>query len=510
MHIPSGVPRGDAATYLHRAYVAVSSGNIPWEGYFSSSDLGHPGPILLWVLAAGTYIGKTFGAAAAYIIATSTCIAMAGRYIRSCTGSWAGGVAVLAATAWIWRSNPHSPYGSLQLGIHIGPMYGPNFAAALTLVGMAAAVAALSTKKLGAAIAATILGGFMFQASIETVPFGLIVSGVGAWTILSNKKKGAWKILPWGLGAGYFPFLVRMIRDGIDLPLRYIESVVSVRNADRGGGRSDTLQTILHGIYGGGGMLQIWLAITIMAGIIVYTSRKTRAALILLTGAGGLALAIAAWFVSYGHQISSMIAYPILLGGVAIGVLHQKLRRGGRYLAMAVAIPIIYISAGGTMQMWEGRDVYLTTEEYEPLTKALVEPKKAPRVGIISSENQLRLREILGAVRPYEMYMALVGAGYEYCTHNQTYDRETGIHSCQEDPPDQWIIIDLEQQDGGNYIGVWQANPQEGETRPLYVRTQLRPELETAGFIYCENLGMSWVHDPLQRGSCPETIQQAD
>jgi hypothetical protein len=45
---------------------------------------------------------------------------------------------------------------------------------------------------------------------------------------------------------------------------------------------------------------------------------------------------------------------------------------------------------------------------------------------------------------------------------------------------------------------------------PLYVRIQPRAELETAGFVYCENLGMSWIHDPKQRGTCPETIQKAD
>lgn len=512
LHMPSGVPRGDVATYLHRAYIAVSSGNIPWEGYFSSSDLGHPGPILLWILTAGMSIGGNTGAAAAYIIATSTCIAMAGRYIRECTGSWVGGVAVLATTAWLWRSTPYPPDGALQLGLQIGPMYGPNFAAALTLVGMAGAAAALSTKKLGAAVAAAILGGFMFQASIETVPFGLIVSGVGAWVIWGHRR-GAWRKLLWGLGIGYFPFLVRMVRDGFDLPIRYIESVISVRSSDRGGGRGETLQTILHGIYGGGGMLQIWLSITVVAVIIIYTGRKTRAVLALLLGAGGLALTAATWFVSYGHQISSMVAYPILLAGIAAGVMYQKLQPTGRQIALVAMVFIIYISASGTQAMWEGRygrDVYLTTGEYEPVTEALTAAGEAPRVGIIASENQLRLREILGAVRPYEIYMALVGAGYEYCAHNQIYDREVGIGSCQENPPDQWIIIDLEQQEGGNYVATWQANALEGESMPLYARIQPRAELETAGFIYCENLGMSWIHDPKQRGTCPDTIQKAD
>lgn len=488
-----GTPAKDAAVYLYQAVHSLQFGEIVWHGYYSSISLPHPGPILSWVLTIGQQFGGYDGAALAYTLAIATCIALAGRYVRHTSGNWVGGAATVMAVLHLMRIVAASGTETMPIGIHMHPMYGPNFAAALALAGIAAGARCVHTKKGG--ITAIAIGGLMIQASLETAPWGLLVAGVGVWCIWRDngtiRRRAAASAT--GLLLGWVALLVRVAREGADLPLRYAQAIltkIAEDDAATNGGE------ILRAAFGGkqGGATILGAAAVGVVVLVMLRYLQVAALCALHIGASTL---ISLYVVQYTHQAAGSAAGAIIVIGLACGVVAGKIPgvRWGGLISVVAGVAILY-SAGASWLTWQTQDTYdtyLRTDAYE----AIVETVRGGtgEVGIIATERDLRLVEILGAVRPYELYTALETTGTAYCRMNQTYDDTLGPRNCQGRRPTRWLIVDTDARAGATYLYRSEADTAGGDREAVYIRYRGEGDLEEEGFTYCESSGMLWLYE---------------
>jgi hypothetical protein len=494
-----GTPAKDAAVYLYQAVHNLQFGEIIWHGYYSSISLPHPGPILSWVLTIGQRFGGYDGAALAYTMTIATCIALAGRYVRHASGNWVGGAATVIAVLYLMRSVAANGTETMPIGIHVHPMYGPNFAAAIALAGIAAGVRCIHTKKGG--IAAIVIGGLMVQASLETAPWGLLVAGVGVWCIWRGNGTTQRRVAAGaaGLLLGWAALLVRVSREGAGLPLRYAQAILTkIAEDDVATNGSEILRAAFGGKQG---------AIVILgaaaAGVVVLVVMRYLQVAALCALHIGSSVLISLYVVQYTHQAASSAAGAIIAVGLACGVGAEKLsgvRRGG-LVNVVVGVVTLY-SAGVSWLVWQTQDTYdtyLRTDAYDAIVETV--QGGTGEVGIIATEQDLRLVEILGVIRPYELYTALEATGAAYCRMNQTYDDTLGPRSCQGRRPTRWLIVDTEARTGATYLYRSEADTAGGDREAVYIRYHGAEDLEEEGFTYCESSGMLWLYEA--EGECP-------
>ena len=489
----TGTPANDAAVYLYQAVHNLQFGEIVWHGYYSSISLPHPGPILSWILTVGQRFGGYEGAAATYTLAVATCIALAGRYVRHASGNWIGGAATILAVLHLMRSVAGAGTETMPVGIHIHPMYGPNFAAAMALAGVAAGARCLHTKKGG--IAALALGGLMVQASLETTPWGLLVAGVGVWCIW-RAGGPRWRRTTstiGGIGLGWAALLVRTATEGVDLPIRYTQEIfakIAEDDAATNGGE------ILRAAYSGSGNMTIILSGAAVGVVALAVMRHWHVAVFCALHIG-VSILVGLHVAQYTHQAASGAAGALVAIGIACGTTIGRMSRlRKRRVVDAVVVIAILLNAVASWQVWQRQgtyDTYLRTDAYQSIIETI--RKETGEVGIIATDRELRLVEILGAVRPYELYTALETTGVAYCRMSQTYDDTLGPRNCQGRSPTRWLIIDTETRQGATYLYRSAPNTAGGDREAVYIRYFGSADLESQDFIYCESSGMLWLYE---------------
>lgn len=489
----TGTPANDAAVYLYQAVHNLRFGEIVWHGYYSSISLPHPGPILSWVLTIGQRFGGYDGAAMAYTLAVATCIALAGRYVRHASGNWVGGAATVLVVVHLMRVVAGEGTETMPIGIHTHPMYGPNFAAAVALAGVAAGARSLHTKKGGTA--ALVFGGLMVQASLETTPWGLLVAAVGAWCIWRNGGP-RWRRTTstiGGIGLGWAALLVRAATEGVSLPIRYAQEIfakIAEEDAATNGGE------ILRAAYGGATYMIFVLSGAVAGVIALAVMRHWRIATFCALHIG-VSILVGLHVAQYTHQAASGAAGALVAIGLTCGTTIGKVSGlTKRRVVGVVAMITILLTAVANWQVWQRQDTYdtyLRTDAYQTIIETI--RKETGEVGIIATNRELRLVEILGAVRPYELYTALETTGVAYCRMSQTYDNTLGPRSCQGRSPARWLIIDTEARQGTNYLYRSAPNTAGGDRTAVHIRYFGGADLGSEGFIYCESSGMLWLYE---------------
>lgn len=535
-------PGSDGATYIYQALRMVESGEIVFRGYYSLNPLGHPGPILFWILGAGMFIGKMFGgdlilwASIFYALFVALCITIGGNLLYKATSSliaWSFyyvGVIYLIASNQPWSETPVN-------GMAVWPMYGPSLGAVISLVGVISAYGVLKRNGSGWALA-LMFGGMMIQISIETLLVGVFVVGTGIFGLIKTKKIFIHQVPLILLGIG--PLIGRWVNEGADFPLRYVQKTLETVQRD-GERQGADLKTILYEALGRVNNLSLIFGILIIGVfVLMYKKEKKR-------GEAGflflffLQLSLVIFFTSRAHQAASIGSYYIVLIALTFrefsGKIHKKLSQQQKEgttnevlkkhitprlkTIICIVVSLIVIGVGSVhFGINKPGGFYTTNTWTEEISREIHQTlgEGSKTLGLITSVNDLPLSEVLGASRGPELYLSLTKNNIKHCAQSQMYDTGLGPERCLGAKPDSWLVIrafageDIEEGQTYEKDSTWvvEEDLQEGEGYRLYIKLidNLQGDsLSKEGFKYCENLGMVWVY--LDTKAAKECLQEA-
>lgn len=224
-----------------------------WHGYFSNVPLNHPGPIPFWVIGTGITFSAAFNVdhqtavMVAWAAVCYLCVAAAAVFCARAFRTLYAGAGVVASYTAMNVYGPEWRFDDHGLGFYLWPVYGPVLAAHLTLAACAATVAVVARWRPGVFWAA-LFGGLALQSYVEIAAFGGVIIVVAAiYAVRWSKQDAAvngrrWWTQPiwWsaivGWIAGFWPFLIRMATEGVDLPIRYIVEIIDTQQRVAVGG----------------------------------------------------------------------------------------------------------------------------------------------------------------------------------------------------------------------------------------------------------------------------------
>jgi len=518
----SGNVGSDTAHYLYQAYRSVEGGGMVWRGYFSSNPLGHPGPILHWILMSGVIGARILGAdwvlggIVAYVLAICGCYAVAASMIKTGSRSLVAGVAAAGVAAWLAGRNAPGAGGVMGVvgGLSYYPIFGPSLAAALAMAGVATGYAVINGAKRWAWVA-VLFGGLMIQISLESAPVGAMVLAAGVWTAIIKPGKRAL-----GLGAlivGCGPFLVRMYLEGWDLPYRYVTETIGTRDRDLVSQEPIDFLVKIHVALGshdvwGTTSHQTRLLILMVAGVgLGILVRATRRGALFVGSCLGVELALVAWFLYRSHQAATVSSYLPLSIAIGVGaIIHAGRswvrRSDGRWgwvvnkivhiVATSIAVWGVGIYVGGLDKYQESKkpqSIYPEATWMNPLVKelqTLTEGKHGILIGLITRKNAVEFHPTVGFTPAAELYSALAQGGLERtCVQGEVSPFLVYPGTCQGQEPAIWVIIDTEQRPGVEYVATRARNPEAGEYEDLYIKildNRNGEALREDGFVYCE------------------------
>jgi hypothetical protein len=371
----------DVSWVILRAEALVEAGDQPWRGIWSSMPLGHPGPVLVWFVAAARAVGTwtTVGDARALLLATvwlyATCVLVAGWAMCRAMGTRAAGwvlaatyvtMAVVGGKGAMTGDGPHFP-----VGFNPFPLYLPSFASHLALATGALAVA-LTRPTINVAAAAVLFGGLTAQASLQVAPLGAAVATFAAiylarqvWaatrpahdrgergeraSVAAASFRRIWNGVGVGVLAvgafavGFGPLVGRVAAEGLDLIPQYVVETVRSRR------RLAETMTVYAADMGFPALRAAWkfpfpapaaFCLPFLLAATTWSRRDVRRA-------GIVAVVVAAFLTSQAfaglapYQASpAAAALPILL---AAGAVHF---RGGRTQTVAAAGAALIVVAG--------------------------------------------------------------------------------------------------------------------------------------------------------------------
>jgi hypothetical protein len=376
-------PHGDGANYLHWVEHSWQTKTPIWRGHYSYVGLGHPGPIMFHVLLVGRAFAsvlpgdQVFAAtavswmAACYALVAYSCVVVA----RARQDPYAGVALFFCYLAMVAVSlrRTGSQVAPELVGFEIWPIYAPILATYLTLALLASVLAmALGVRR--AAYGVILFSGLSFQSFMELVIPGVILACVAGWTLLGPGRaatRGAWLRTAGAVAvvwlAGFGTFVVRMATEGWDLPLRYIDQILSV--VDQGpqdaAASGPVLPDRLDAAWRTGSAT--WFVAAGLVAVVVLGLARSRTRRLSIVGAAVLLGTAVYLFTSTPtdiHQASPvaavvpvMLCLPVsaVLRWLASGVGRAGARSRARSLVVAgVSVAIAGAATWGVLHPWYG------------------------------------------------------------------------------------------------------------------------------------------------------------
>jgi hypothetical protein len=327
-----GIPAEDPAYFFQQVFQTLDHGTIPFRGYYSQMEFGHPGPILYWVLTLGGLIAKVFGFSVvsggviAYAGTVMALLLLTGAMVRRGTGSILAAVGTVAVGWWmmvvhllVWDGGPFA-------NLSVWPIFGPSMGSMFLLAGVASAAAALAGDR-RAAWWAVILSGLAFQVNASFAIDAAILLLEGTWLLLRRRD---WVRLVQALGLGYGAVIARMFVDGVTFPVEYVRQILTYNDELHSGTFERTPVTeLLSRSWNliGHESLVLPAGLFIALGIAVVFIQNRRFALY-LAGAYVYTMLAVVYIVVKPHHAA--IASPFLALGVGtgLGVLVEQVLKG--------------------------------------------------------------------------------------------------------------------------------------------------------------------------------------
>jgi len=327
-----GTPAADPAYYFQQVYQTLNHGTIPLRGYYSQMELGHPGPIMYWVLIMGGLIAKVFGFSVisggviAYAGACMALLLLTGAMVRRGTSSVIAAAGTIAVGWWMMVVRPLGWDGESYSNLGVWPIDGPSMGSMFLLAGITSAAAALTGDR-RAAWWAVILSGLAFQANAAFAIDAAILLSEGTWLLLRRRD---WRRFAQAIALGYGAIIARIFVDGITFPVEYVRQVLSYNNELH----SDTYQKIpvtellsqRWGLYERPNLV-LPAAVAIAVGIAVVFIQNRRFALY-LGGAYAYTMLALVYLVVKPHHSAIAAPFFVLGIGAGLGVLAELVLQG--------------------------------------------------------------------------------------------------------------------------------------------------------------------------------------
>lgn len=503
----------DVAVYIEQMLRTLDGGAVPVRGYYSGMDLGHPGPVLYWVLIVGGWLGRAVGAspqAGAVIAYAGACVALmllAGRFVIRGTGSFLAGVGVVVVAWWLAGYRESGWEGPADLGIHVWPIYGPSFGGLLLLAGIAAGCAAIAGDR-RSAWWAIILSGLAIQANASYILDGLIILIDGVWVL---RKRSDMRRLASALFLGYGVFVARMIVDGLDFPLRYVQQLLAYNDLVHG---SWEKLSVTHMIASAWGYIPqssvLLMAAAILVGILAILSANRRFALYLLFSYT-VAMFVAVVFVVKMHHMTIVTPFMAFGIGAGGGVVVERLCRVLLRKKHTIAVGVGVVAVGACLWATSfGYEVYRpmpmpgtalwaqrgeVSERLIALDDIVANSGAADGdvVEFLSTSNtppDLLLDVLMDRNQRAELHNAFTNNGTRVCYKNSIINPEPSRPiDCSELEVDLRVVFTNESLSAGTYLGSFLV-PKNGEETAI--RAYMIDEPAEVGFTWCE-LGSSWM-----------------
>lgn len=211
---------GDASLYLYHVVRALEGGPLPLRGQYSGMELGHPGPILYWVLIAGGWAARFLGfdpvsgAAVAYAASCSALLLAVVWWVRRGTGST---VSALASGSVLWWMLIQNPGG-------VWPIFSISFGSYLLVAAFAAGAAGVARNDRAGSAWAVVFAALAFQTC---ACFALPAVFISLLAVFQLWRARAGRLTAVAVLLGYGAIAARVFVDGLDFPLRYVQQTIA-------------------------------------------------------------------------------------------------------------------------------------------------------------------------------------------------------------------------------------------------------------------------------------------
>lgn len=326
----SYAPTADPASYMYWVEYMYQERVMMWHGFFSNVQQHHPGPVLYVVLLSGRIVGGFIpwlsidaGATAAFVITCLLFVFLAVMLISRAYRSTAAGAGVVICYATMILAVDTDSWYTFSSGLRLYPIYGPYLAAHIALAAGAGLIAIAGREK-RAIVWTAALGGILFQSFVEIASYGLAIviiclgvevarrrnSTVSRWfehdadiaglsEHRSDRRHTVALLAALIIGLG--PFAMRIVTEGISLPLRYVSGIARAR-ANR---PTEVEWPRMFSEPLGTGHLTVLVLVLLAAAVAATAVRRTWRPQAMMAALVYLAMVVYAMFIARNHEAQS-------------------------------------------------------------------------------------------------------------------------------------------------------------------------------------------------------------